>query len=115
MLLVVHPTDTSDGWLGGSLLGREFWRELRGGGVPGAIAFKAKSWATYNSKLKATTPFAAAPEETPDVVSKPMGSGAIKAELNQRMRDTLRLAFFTPDISSCSLLSLCDSCKEGLW
>lgn len=41
-LLAVDPTEASDGgFLGGSLIGREFWRGLRGGGENGAKAFKA--------------------------------------------------------------------------
>jgi len=40
-LLAVDPNDLADGgFLGGSLIGREFWREMRGGGEHGARAFK---------------------------------------------------------------------------
>ncbi|EAU85478.2 hypothetical protein CC1G_06379 [Coprinopsis cinerea okayama7 len=39
--LAIDPQDNLDpGFLGGSLRGREFWRGLRGGGEPGARAFK---------------------------------------------------------------------------
>ena len=41
-LLAVDPDNPSDGgFLGGSVLGREFWRGLRGGGEAGAKSFKA--------------------------------------------------------------------------
>ena len=40
-LLAVDPSDSADeGFLGGTVLGREFWRGLRGGGCMGATAFK---------------------------------------------------------------------------
>lgn len=40
-LLAVDPGDpTYEGFLGGSVLGREFWRGLRGGGDAGAKTFK---------------------------------------------------------------------------
>ena len=40
-LLAVDPNDPSDGgFLGGSVIGREFWRGMRGGGEAGAKAFK---------------------------------------------------------------------------
>ena len=41
-LLAVDPYNPSDGgFLGGSVMGREFWRGLRGGGEAGAKAFKS--------------------------------------------------------------------------
>lgn len=40
-LLAVDPGDPTDGgFLGGSVVGREFWRGLRGGGEAGAKGFK---------------------------------------------------------------------------
>jgi hypothetical protein len=43
-ILAVDTSETSDsGFLGGSVVGREFWRGLRGGGEAGARAFKAYS------------------------------------------------------------------------
>lgn len=39
--LTVNPNDKSDeGFLGGTILGREFWRGHRGCGAAGALAFK---------------------------------------------------------------------------
>lgn len=39
--LVVNPKDATDeGFLGGTVLGRDFWRGYRGGGATGARAFK---------------------------------------------------------------------------
>ncbi|TFK40384.1 hypothetical protein BDQ12DRAFT_721829 [Crucibulum laeve] len=41
-LLAVDPHDLADtGFLGGSVVGREFWRGLRGGGEPGAKSFRS--------------------------------------------------------------------------
>ncbi|KAF9790821.1 hypothetical protein BJ322DRAFT_1104472 [Thelephora terrestris] len=40
-ILAIDPLDPFDeGFLGGTTTGREFWRGLRGGGAPGALAFK---------------------------------------------------------------------------
>ncbi|THH20728.1 hypothetical protein EW146_g685 [Bondarzewia mesenterica] len=48
--LVVDPEDPSDnGFLGGTRLGREFWRGLRGGGESGTNAFKAKAMSVHSS------------------------------------------------------------------
>ncbi|KAF9003968.1 hypothetical protein BDQ17DRAFT_1541630 [Cyathus striatus] len=42
-LLAVDPFDASDaGFLGGSVMGREFWRGMRGGGEAGARTFKSQ-------------------------------------------------------------------------
>ena len=39
LLLVVDPNSgTDDGFLGGTVTGREFWRSMRGGGEMGAKA-----------------------------------------------------------------------------
>jgi hypothetical protein len=41
-VLTVDPTDAADeGFLGGTVLGREFWRGLRGGGDAGANNFRS--------------------------------------------------------------------------
>ncbi|KAI0064768.1 hypothetical protein BV25DRAFT_1799962 [Artomyces pyxidatus] len=72
-LVVVDPADPSDdGFLGGTLLGREFWRSLRGGGAPGTKAFKTKAKAP-----------AALPKET---------AHTLKAELYAAARTALRSA-----------------------
>lgn len=50
-ILAVDPQDIQDaGFLGGSLIGREFYRGIRGGGTAGASAFK-----TYAQKRLPTT------------------------------------------------------------
>jgi len=47
-VLAVNPNDTEDeGFLGGSPLGREFWRSLRGGGVAGVKALKSFAISTF--------------------------------------------------------------------
>ena len=49
--LVVNPSDANDeGFLGGSMLGREFWRGHRGCGAAGARAFR-----TYCQKSQSAT------------------------------------------------------------
>ncbi|KAI9455994.1 hypothetical protein F5148DRAFT_1002144 [Russula earlei] len=47
-VLAVNPNDTEDeGFLGGSPLGREFWRSLRGGGMAGVKALKSLAISTF--------------------------------------------------------------------
>lgn len=46
-ILAINPNDAEDeGFLGGSSLGREFWRSLRGGGLPGVKALKSLAIST---------------------------------------------------------------------
>ncbi|KAI0280781.1 hypothetical protein BGY98DRAFT_961860 [Russula aff. rugulosa BPL654] len=46
-VLAVNPNDADDeGFLGGSSLGREFWRSLRGGGLAGVKALKSLATST---------------------------------------------------------------------
>ena len=86
LLLVVSPSDTSsDGWLGGSMTGREFWRGLRGGGVSGAKAFKAKSKVAYDSLQSNESS-----GDGPPAVIIPATAQGIKTELNRVVRQSLR-------------------------
>ncbi|KDQ19264.1 hypothetical protein BOTBODRAFT_184332 [Botryobasidium botryosum FD-172 SS1] len=110
-LLVVSPTDsdadgTSDGWLAGTQVGRDFWRALRGGGVGGAKALRARCRAKW---LEAGGADASSSEGGVEVLeqsaalkSKPKKSSAqqksldIKVELNATMRLALREAADDP-------------------
>ncbi|KZS94200.1 hypothetical protein SISNIDRAFT_61898 [Sistotremastrum niveocremeum HHB9708] len=91
LLLVVSPTDDTDGWLGGTPLGRKFWQDLRGGGIPGARAFKAVSQAAYLNEPKLNSGrqnAITAPPAPPDL--KDLSSRETKTELYRCMRDSLR-------------------------
>jgi len=112
MLLVVSPLDNSDAWLGGSLVGRDFWRGLRGGGIAGSRAFKRASKLSYDS-MHGTTANNPPPSQgaaTPSQVSSnnvpaiPIKSQSIKAELNRVVRQTLRwdTHFSIPLLYICS-------------
>ncbi|KAJ7650233.1 hypothetical protein FB45DRAFT_819398 [Roridomyces roridus] len=77
-LLAVDSTDaSSSGFLGGSVVGREFWRGQRGGGEAGAKAFKihcAKNAEASSPAPKAST------------------SRSVKTELYEGVRKALRSA-----------------------
>jgi hypothetical protein len=111
LLLVVSPHDppasvastskaqSTDAWLGGTPLGRDFWRGLRGGGVAGAKAFKDMSADHYRSALQkensgwqqSTSGTSASTKQTILAASPlPTTSGGIKTELNRLMRERLR-------------------------
>jgi hypothetical protein len=76
-ILAVDPNDTSDeGFLGGTLTGREFWRGLRGGGSIGAKAFKSHC-------LRNTA-------SAPPAVPKRTTASTIKADVYTGFRDALR-------------------------
>ncbi|KAI0303751.1 hypothetical protein B0F90DRAFT_1319989 [Multifurca ochricompacta] len=51
--LAINPNDADDeGFLGGTTLGREFWRSLRGGGTAGAKSLKSLALSTPNILLR---------------------------------------------------------------
>jgi hypothetical protein len=86
-VLAINPNDAEDeGFLGGSPLGREFWRSLRGGGVAGVKALKSlavsslKDSSSSNVTLHGTgLPFR--PKET---------AHSLKSEVYARVRTLLR-------------------------
>jgi hypothetical protein len=103
-MLAVDPLDAQDdGFLGGTIAGREFWRGLRAGGVNGAQAFKA---ATVRYESRTThIPVAGVTEdlqqEIPILHSMPSatmaGSGkrkgpasSLKSEVYSIIRNALR-------------------------
>ncbi|KAH9481383.1 hypothetical protein JR316_0005908 [Psilocybe cubensis] len=89
-LLAINPSDPSDqGFLGGSVVGREFWRGLRGGGVQGAKAFKVYC-ANLISQAEASQNPSNAGKSERNVSTPPAKS--IKSELYESVRNALRLA-----------------------
>ncbi len=102
--LVVDPTDQADeGFLGGTLCGREFWRGHRGCGAPGAQIFKAQCIrAAQSRRHNLAAPTMIDPTLLPAPMSQaPAGTKGtareLKAELYAAMRDALRYASGTSD------------------
>ena len=96
--LVVNPNDAADeGFLGGTLLGREFWRGHRGCGAPGAQAFKlfCKTWMaqmddqyrSHASTASQSLPAVAVPQSQ---VSKRSNASAVKSEVYASVRHAVR-------------------------
>lgn len=84
-ILAIDPSEPSDGgFLGGSVVGREFWRGLRGGGEGGARAFKAHS-INHLQRQPAS-------KNTVSSTSLPKGGAAksLKNELYESVRNALR-------------------------
>ncbi|KAI0775220.1 hypothetical protein BD413DRAFT_471784 [Trametes elegans] len=95
--LVVDPNDpTDEGFLGGTPLGREFWRGHRGCGAAGAQAFKARCTRSAPSWPSHTPPIdpALLPASTPPASTTGSKGSAreLKTELYAAMRDALRAA-----------------------
>ncbi|KAK0469662.1 uncharacterized protein EV420DRAFT_1472847 [Desarmillaria tabescens] len=88
VLAVDPPEPGFEGFLGGSLLGREFWRNLRGGGDSGARAFRLHCTKRLVSQTSAQ---GSSLSTDPEIVQqKPALS--LKAELYEKMRNALRTA-----------------------
>lgn len=106
--LIVDPIDHSDeGFLGGTMLGREFWRGLRGGGENGAKNFKAyclknakpvtptvdfmvPNAESGSSSSNAGQAITSATAPASANLSKAGPSRALKAEVYTKVRDALR-------------------------
>ncbi|KAJ7707703.1 hypothetical protein B0H17DRAFT_1033677, partial [Mycena rosella] len=89
-LLAVDPSDTAgSGFLGGSVLGREYYRGQRGGGDAGAKAFKV-----HCLKNVAPTAVSANAEASSSTSTTPKISAArsVKADLYEGVRKALRSA-----------------------
>ena len=97
--LTIDPNDPTDqGFLGGTILGREFWRGLRGGGETGAKNFRAfclkgTSHNTTQAVLDRTL------VSGQNVANAPLPSrtkrgpaSELKAQVYSAVRDTLRYA-----------------------
>ena len=88
-LLAVDPYSPSDGgFLGGSVVGREFWRGLRGGGETGARSFRTHCTAPLRSKEECID--AAFTQTTQLPVLKPYHAKSLKNDLYESVRSALR-------------------------
>lgn len=98
-VLAIDPFDPSDeGFLGGTTTGREFWRGLRGGGAPGALAFKDYCRRSRDPQTSTTLlPPVSAPTMSK---SKKTPASLLKSEVYAAVRAALRfvtiLATFSP-------------------
>ena len=98
--LVVDPSDTEhEGFLGGTVKGREFWRGHRGCGVAGAQSFKAQCVRSQAQAAQLPTMLAPAPSPSiaqiipySDAPQKKVQAREVKTELYGSMRDALRFA-----------------------
>lgn len=109
--LVVNPRDPDHkGFLGGTLVGREFWRGHRGCGDPGAQAFKlfcntssgGRHATTSGINLPTPVPSAGTLSQTSDMtpITKKGPAGSLKAGVYSSVRNALRYAHsYSPPIS----------------
>jgi hypothetical protein len=87
-LLAVDPSAPSDGgFLGGSVVGREFWRGLRGGGEGGARALKAHSINHIQRQPASRSTVHISKPSSP-----PPKARSLKNELYESVRNALRYA-----------------------
>ena len=94
-VLAIDPFDPSDeGFLGGTTTGREFWRGLRGGGTPGALAFKDYCRRNNDPQASAVlTPFVSVSSTSK---SKKTPASLLKSEVYAAVRTALRFATIFP-------------------
>ncbi|KAI0671746.1 hypothetical protein C8Q78DRAFT_1030674 [Trametes maxima] len=97
--LVVDPINQDDdGFLGGSLQGREFWRGHRGCGAAGAQAFKARcariapAIHSYHHTSASVDAVFQQPPAQPTAAGNKGSARELKGELYAAMRDALRAA-----------------------
>lgn len=90
-LLAINPNDAEEeGFLGGSSLGREFWRSLRGGGTAGAKALKSLAI----SALQDSTLSSQAALHGTGIPSRQRETAhSLKSEVYARVRTLLREVF----------------------
>ncbi|KAJ7364062.1 hypothetical protein DFH08DRAFT_838232 [Mycena albidolilacea] len=93
-LLAVDPSDpTGSGFLGGSLLGREFWRGQRGGGDAGAKAFKLHCFKSgARTPAPSTAEASSSKPAPPPAIPKIAPARTLKADLYDGVRKALRSA-----------------------
>ena len=114
-LLAVDPFNPSDGgFLGGSLVGREFWRGFRGGGETGARSFKIHSTAQLRSKDEhldfASTQTTVPPQLSVPPAPKLYHAKSLKNELYESVRSALRCV-----ISSCPMETVAEIHQFNQW
>ena len=91
-ILAVDPSEPSDcGFLGGSVVGREFWRGLRGGGEGGARAFKAHS-INHLQRQPASSKNTVNIQTSSSSLAKGGAARSLKNELYESVRNALRYA-----------------------
>jgi hypothetical protein len=90
-LLAVDPHDPQDaGFLGGSIVGREYYRGLRGGGVAGASSFKTfvqKCLPTQQEEIDVREP---SPRPASPIPPAMRTAKKVKVELYESIRSQLR-------------------------
>ena len=100
-LLAVDPFEPLDnGFLGGSLLGREFWRGLRGGGETGARSFRTHCMAQLQSKNIQKDDGSTSPVEPQSSLlptARAYHAKSLKNELYEYVRHALRFVFPLPE------------------
>ncbi len=112
-LLAVDPYDPLDGgFLGGSVIGREFWRGLRGGGETGAKAFKAHCTSQLQTKVVHDTKPTLSIERKPSVppVPKLYHAKSMKNELYEKVRTALRSVLL--HIDSCEITEVVTTARS---
>ena len=91
-ILAVDPSESSDnGFLGGSVVGREFWRGLRSGGEGGARSFKTYSLNHLQHQHPGRNAVHIPKPSTPP--PKAGSARSLKNELYESVRNALRYAF----------------------
>jgi hypothetical protein len=92
-VLAINPNDPDDeGFLGGSSLGREFWRSLRGGGTAGAKALKSLAISTLQNSTSSSQ---VALHGTGTPSRQRETAHSLKSEVYARVRTSLRDVFDT--------------------
>jgi hypothetical protein len=91
-LLAVDPKNPSDdGFLGGSVVGREFWRGMRGGGDAGAKAFKTHCLREIESNPPLVFPQSEKPpSRSSSAPAKQAPARSLKNNLYEQARTALR-------------------------
>lgn len=93
--LVVNPRDATDeGFLGGTTMGREFWRGHRGCGAAGARAFQAQCMRSAHGSMR--NPAVGTSTDAPAVINiasqKKGPASSLKAEVYASIRNAIRAA-----------------------
>ncbi|KAJ7475872.1 hypothetical protein FB451DRAFT_1033914 [Mycena latifolia] len=92
-LLAVDPSDeTGSGFLGGSVVGREYYRGQRGGGDTGAKAFKVHCLKSAASASGSANAVASSSTTAPSAMPKVPPARSLKADLYEGVRKALRSA-----------------------
>ncbi|KXN84746.1 hypothetical protein AN958_12173 [Leucoagaricus sp. SymC.cos] len=90
-ILAVNPHDPQDaGFLGGSLIGREFYRGIRGGGSAGASSFKAYAQKRLPTAIQEEIVMQDASTHSSPAPSTIRSARQVKVELYESIRSQLR-------------------------